>query len=345
MHSKRARASVAFLRRWLPAGPWVLTCIDPNSGSVQTRGFGCNDAVAAERWITYWQDFDATQGEPRNIYFSVNVDTRRPEQISTKASKSDIAAVVALHADIDSYKDENPREGRERALRKFTEDGPAGVPGPPTAINLSGNGFNAFWRLKTPIILNGDIAKAVEVERYNRGLAQAFGGDMATDVSRIMRLPWSVNFPNQRKKARGLEAVLARQIHYDETQLYDQEDFEAADAPKCVAQLAANIEIGPAISIADLDDLEVPERTRIVIAAGAYPGEVRASRSEWLFSAICSLIRAGEPDEVILGVITDLRWAISASALEKPEPETYARRQIARAHAWLTNNMEHEFDE
>jgi hypothetical protein len=200
---------------------------------------------------------------------------------------------------------------------------------------MSGNGYQGLWRLGEPIVLDGDVAKAVEIERYNRWLAVTYGGDMATDVSRILRLPGTVNFPNERKRARGLVPVLARTVTLDTSLLYDLHQFQTADPVPGVVT-AEHIQIGSAIGIEDLDELDVPERTKIIIALGAHPDEERESRSEWLFSGICSMIACGVPNETILGVLTDPQWAISESVLEKPNPEDYARRQIVKAHARLT---------
>ena len=104
---------------------------------------------------------------------------------------------------------------------------------------------------------------------------------------------------------------------------------------------AAGIDIGDPTPIQDLEQLRVPDRTRALIAVAAAPGQ----RSERLRSVILSMIGAGEPNETILGVITDPRWAISESVLEKDDEDGYARRQIVRAHAWLIAQREGEFDD
>jgi hypothetical protein len=325
-------AAIQFLQRWAQHGPWVLTALDPERGFIRTMAFGPASRAACRGWISYWQKCDA----PRNIYFQVNLDRRPLDEIDKKSRKEHIAAVVALHADIDAYKDgEDLETGRQRVLKMLTDDLPPGVPGPPSVINSSGNGFNCLWRLRQPIIIDGDVAKAVEIERYNRWLAVTFGGDMTTDVSRILRLPGTINFPNERKRARGLVPIMARTVTLDTSLLYDLHQFQPAD-PVPGAFVAEHIQIGSAIGIEDLDELDVPERTKIIIALGAHPDEERESRSEWLFSGICSMIACGVDNETILGVLTDPQWAISESVLEKPSPEEYARRQIVKAHARLT---------
>ncbi len=324
--------AIQFLQRWSQQGPWVLTALDPDRGFIRTKGFGPECLAICRHWIQYWQ----TRESPRNIYFQVNLDRRPLEEIDKKSRKEHIAAVVALHADIDAYKDgEDVEAGRQRVLKILTDNLPPGVPGPPSVINLSGNGYNVLWRLRQPIAIYGDVAKAVEIERYNRWLAITFGGDMTTDISRILRLPGTVNFPNERKRARGLSPVMARTVTLNTSLLYDLHQFQRAD-PVPGAVVAEHIQIGPAIGIEDLDELDVPERTKIIIALGAHPDEKRESRSEWLFSGICSMIACGVDNETILGVLTDPQWAISESVLEKPSPEAYARRQIVKAHARLT---------
>lgn len=103
-------------------------------------------------------------------------------------------------------------------------------------------------------------------------------------------------------------------------------------------RLAAGLDIGDPAVILDLEQLCVPDRTRALIAVPAAPGQ----RSERLRTVILSMIVAGEPNETILGVITDPRWAISESVREKDDEDAYARRQIIRAHAWLRAQREGE---
>jgi hypothetical protein len=175
---------------------------------------------------------------------------------------------------------------------------------------------------------------------------------MTTDVSRIMRLPWSVNYPNQRKRDLGLVKVLARQIWYEPDRRYSLDQFPVAD-PGAAAH-RANVEarvadahrvVGDAAPIDHIDVLECSDRAKAIIQLGHYPGEQRDSRSEWVFAAILAMLRAGEPDTTILGVLLDPRWGISESVLEKPNPESYARRQIARAHARLGALLMEEFSD
>ncbi len=343
-NERAAEASIQFLKRWNRNGPWVITALDPDEGYIRTRAFGPDDVEAMRAFILEWR-------RKRNLYFQPNPDLRPVADITTKARKDHMAAAITLQVDIDGYKvDEDREAGKARVLHTLIEELPEGIPGPPSIINSSGNGFNCFWLLREPFVLDGDIEKALEVERYNRGLAQAFGGDKTTDVNRLMRLPWSINWPNETKRRLGLVPIMARQVKFDSGVRYDLSDFPTVEGgragdPKREALITAKHKIGAPVGIASIDELDVPERTKVIIEFGSYPGEERKSRSEWLFAAIISMIRAGEADETILGVITDTPWEISHSVLEKPDPQTYARRQIARAHAWLSVRAEEEFDD
>jgi len=340
MDRKAVDASIAFLRRWYGNATRVITAIDADEGYIRTRGFGPAEDAGLRAFIEEWRG-------RRNLYFQVNADLRAAGAIDKKGRKEHIAAVVALQVDVDFYKTDGDRDvERERVLRLLTVDLPPSVPGQPSVINSSGNGVQAFWLLRTPVRTDGDLARVERVERYNRGLQVAFGGDAVTDVNRIMRLPWSINLPNRKKRDLGLVPVLARQISFDASLRYDLDQFPAVDGPAGGRVRAAiALKIGEAVGIASLDELPVSERTKTIIKHGAFPGEHReGGRSSWLFSAILSMIGHGVPDEAILGVITDPTWGISESVLEKPDPDAYGRRQITRAHASRADRPAHDFD-
>src|SRR5262245_49743313 len=122
--------SVAWLRRWAPQGPWVLTAIDADEGYIRTRGFGAADEQAMRAFITEWRT-------RRGLYFQVNPDLRAPADVEKKARKEHIGSVVALHLDLDApYKADVPRDvARIAAMRVLTEALPPGVPGPPSVLN------------------------------------------------------------------------------------------------------------------------------------------------------------------------------------------------------------------
>jgi hypothetical protein len=345
-YNKAAGAATKFIRKFMPDCTRVLTAIDPDEGYIRTAGFAPGDEAAMRAFIYEWIG-------KRGLYFCPNGDLRPVADITNKSRKTDIGVARVLQVDLDRYKDEpDPTVGREKGL-SLLADPPAGVPGPPSVIINSGNGLNAYWLLRAAVAIDGDLKRAAEVERYGRGLAQALGGDATFDVTRILRLPFTINLPNGKKRALGLKPVWAKVIKFEPTLTYDLEQFPTAEAtgsrlrdPDVAARIIDAYQIGDAVTPDDIDDIDVSDRTRVIIELGHYPGEEReGGRSSWLFTVIKALIHCGEPDEIILGTIMNPDWEISESVLEKPDPEHYARRQIARAHVRISAEIAEELDE
>ena len=142
-----------------------LVAITPD-GPTGGRDFG-TDIARASAWAA------EQNRQEKNIYFSVN-SVR--EAVNKKPSKSDITAVRFAHIDIDPPKNGSifDKEGILVKLRN--------APIPPTMINWSGNGIQAFWRVT-------HISKE-QVETINRALVSYFEGDVGThNVDRLMRVP------------------------------------------------------------------------------------------------------------------------------------------------------------
>jgi len=308
----------AFLQAFHPEGYWVLTAIPLDRKKIETATFGPDTEDAARKWI------DERNGEA-NLYFNVNL-VGRP--VTKKPAREDIVSVPYLHVDIDARVGEKLDEELERIRRLLTDNRPRGVP-EPTCINFSGGGFQAFWRLREPIATSGDPTRAEDVELRTTQLEILLGADACRDVCRIMRLPGTINIPDENKKKRGRERALADLVWFKAELVYSLEDFAQAP-PKGQAE--------PKVTrLANTDALDawhVPDRVKVIIVNGSDPDAPKkgdGSRSGWLYDAVCNLLRAGVPDETILGVILDPDFRISASVLDKKNPEAYARRQVERA--------------
>lgn len=113
----------------------------------------------------------------------------------------------------------------------------------------------------------------------------------------------------------------------------------------------ADFEIGLAEPVEDLDALaanyDLSERVATIIEEGRLPDAKRRddSRSAWLFDAVCGLVRAKVPNEIIVGILTDERYAISESVMERPDPEAYAERQVRSAHGKVADPATSDEDE
>jgi hypothetical protein len=325
------KAAISFLQRWCPEGPWVLTAIIPD-GKTETISFSPQFWQRAAEWIEGHQ-------QKNNLYFHVNPVRRT---LDTKAAKEDIARVAWFHVDIDPRVGEDFDEERMRILRLLRDAKPK-----PSVIIDSGGGYQGFWRLlhEPKLETNGSIARAQELEAYNIQLEKIFGADPCHNVDRIMRLPGTINVPTKKKRKKGRVESLASLEMWTDV-VYNLSDFKpairvqsnesglAGGRPKI--QITGNV---PDIGTQELREWAAENNTAIsdhclaLIATGQDPVDPTkyTSRSEALFKVCCDLVRAGVPDEMIYAVITGSN-SIALSVRDKPNWESYALRQIERAH-------------
>lgn len=327
--------AISFLKKFKPGGPWTLGAIAVDRKNVTFRTFSEEkDALT----------FVERENGERNLYFLVNEPSRN---LDTKPSKSDISRAGWLHVDIDSsaMDAETLEHDREVMLSQLTTNLPKGMP-KPTAIIFSGNGFWGLWRLTEPVLIEGTESKWEDFELYNKRLEQIFGGDHCFNVDRIARLPGTVNIPDAKKRKKGRIEVVASLLQFDENLSYSISDFKKAAGVQSSSSVMdggggvkddLNIpgNIDRLQDLVELDEWNVPDRVKIIIAQGHHPDQPKEkdnSRSSWVFDCVCSLVRCNVPDAVIYSILTDPGWAISSSVLElKSGADRYARRQILRA--------------
>ncbi len=336
-------ASLDFLQRFRPGGPWVITAIRPGHKGAPTQTFY---AIRPGEMLDWLEKL----GTNHNLYFSVNPTTRPMQK---KASREDIKRVEWLHVDIDPRAGEDLAAERTRILERLTTKLPPGVP-PPTCIVDSGGGFWGFWRLKEAIEIGGDVAKAEDAKLYNLQLEALFEADDCHNIDRIARLPGTVNWPNEEKRARGRSEALAKLVLFEADKVHDLALFEKAEPKAQAGPKVAAVEIDTASvqRFASVDD--IPElrdaryaKCRAAIVYGHVPddpdyGKPRdQKRSGPLFAVCCDMVRAGCTNEAIYAVITDPAFGVSASVLDKGSGAVaYAIRQIEQAHKEVTADAE-----
>lgn len=329
--------AISFLQRWKKNGPWVLTAISTDRQKVRTQVFRSSNLDQMESWLS------SHNGE-LNIYFSVN-DTTETHLLGrdgrfSKAQKEDIARAVCLHVDIDPHDGVDLATERDRCLGLLTSRLPKGLP-KPSVIIFSGGGYQAFWRLKQPVLIDGSVETAEDFELYNVRLSQIFGGDHCHNIDRIMRLPGTINVPDAKKIAKGRKKESAFLVEFNDLS-YGLEDFQKAQAVQTslgqISRTTMDVksfgEVRRIMDLSELDQYGVPQRIKVVVAQGRHPDQLKErdnSRSAWLFDCVCGLYRAGVPEDVIYSLITDREWGISESVLESKNPERYALRQMTRA--------------
>ena len=112
-------ATIDFLKKWAPDGPWVLTAIFAERKGTATATFRPDDEAELRAWLV--------KHELCNCYFHVNPTTH---DLTKKAERTDISALAWLHVDIDPRAGEDLEAERERAL-KLLRQPPGDLP-PPT---------------------------------------------------------------------------------------------------------------------------------------------------------------------------------------------------------------------
>ncbi len=122
------------------------------------------------------------------LHYWVGVALRRDNQ---GGKKSNLLAMTAAFADVDAG-----AEGHKAATSYHTKDEALaviqGFALRPSILVDSGGGFQPYWLFQEPVSLTPETIK--RLEKINRGLALALGGDLAaTDASRILRLPGTFN--------------------------------------------------------------------------------------------------------------------------------------------------------
>jgi hypothetical protein len=310
--------AIRFLQALRPSGPWCLTAIVPD-GKTETITAHTADEVDA-----FVRQYDGK----RNIYYSPNP---LRSNVKKKASKTDVATVEFLLADLDPEDNESPEAAKARFLRAI-EDGR--VPRP-TAIIDSGNGLQLLWRLSEPIPLGepvdggegklvfGAVDEAViaDVEECSKKLMELLGAKAGTqNIDRILRLPGTLNLPNAVKRKRGRVQCEAQLIEFNGA-TYPRDAFSAVEqaAPTSDEYIEPELEL-------DEDELWK------TIKDG---GQRRhgPSRSEDVFWVACEMLRWGYAQDKIVKVLLDRRNKISESIYEASDPRKYARRQASEAAA------------
>lgn len=324
--------SLKFLTWLYPQGPWHLCAIsfDKKTFLGETFQAGPDDAKDVLTWLDLHDKF--------NLYYHVNrpIDSKK----SAHASKVEIQEVHFLQIDCDLRPSEDATDGLAR-IRSTVERHDRR----PSALVASGGGVNALWRLSRVLQAPIETPESHElfidnVEARNKQLAADLEGDHVHDISRILRLPGSINRLNKQKVEGGRLPAETSIVWIDES-THEYTSFVAAPmAPKNQSSSRSSSRARgvttDAVRTDSLSTLNVSEKLQIVLAQGRDPDDKRSGmgRSEWLHWACCEMSRARLSDSVMLGIITDSRYGISASILDKGSGMMrYALRQIDRGRA------------
>jgi len=318
---QRGTEAIDFLGDLWPEGRHVtLTAITPD-GPTTTKTF--TDLERARRFIVRENDAG------RNVYYTLNVTA----PMDKKPKKIDVNAVAYLHVDADPDDDEKPEDFKRRMNKQI-----ASFEYEPTFTIDSGNGLQFLWELEKLVQISNDDDIA-DIEARNHALALALGADPVTrNVDRILRVPGSINYPNERKREIGRRKCRAQYLERNGNAVYRLSDFpKHVEAPK--EKRKATEQGG---------NTELPANLRTLLLTknrGGYP-----SRHELVFAFVTSAIRAGLADEVIVDACINQDFSDGGifAHIEANGGRKYAERQVKQAHAKVTSGKSvptHTWDE
>ncbi len=183
-----------------------------------------------------------------NVYFGIC-----PRETRGDGTKKNAKFIVALWADIDvgieghkkpsKYKDQN--EALE-VLKNFEYQ--------PSIIIDSGHGLQCYWLLKDP----EEIKDISFIEGVMRGIAGIIGGDCTHDISRIFRIPETMNVKVTDKPE------LVKIIHFDNNLRYSLADFKDCCVP-CPDDSDILVNFEQNIPEIDLNSLKVSDKNKKLI--------------------------------------------------------------------------------
>ena len=333
-HNTRTAVDFLMIRPGFP----VLSCawIDPETGKkglFETKSF---PPPVDRESITEW--IETRQGKG-NIYYSVNPALRAQDK---KLERENIKSLVSLHVDLDPRAGEDQEAAQIRIVKQLDS-----LTQPPTWIISSGGGVQGIWDLIEEVPIGGNLEIAEDLKMYNVQLERELGGDHCHNIDRIMRVPGTINVPDERKRKKGRRVAPAFLVKHRDTN-YALADFTKAaplqDAGQTVPGRASGngemkINLPTNIDrIINLDDHEklgqLKPWVKRAVTFGKDPEglKVWASRSEMVFAVVCEMVREDIPDDVIAAILTDQDWPISESILEKKNVDREVMRVLSRAH-------------
>lgn len=339
-----SRKAVAFLRWFNGDENRVIQTIHPETKAIRAHTTLPNQD---EKLFEHIERSQAVE----SLYFQVN-PLKEPINGIRKANKTDVREVRWLQVDKDPQPRRDFNEERVRILKSLEN-----YHIKPNLIIDSGGGYQAFWKLETPIILeertDGQEPWA-EAEAYSQQLALELTADPCFNCDRIMRLPFTTNMPDAKKRAKGRVPALASVVYRDEGS-YPLSVFtkapvvrigSAADAnvsgPVREVKLSENIE---RLTIEELQKLSterghpLQDNICVLIIQGNDPDrpEHYKDRSKAVLYATIQMLKSQLTPDEVAAVLTDPDYGISAHVLDQKRPLKYAARQIKRGQEMLIN--------
>jgi hypothetical protein len=319
-----------FLLQLRKNGPWALQAIlpdKPTSNSIP------HILAVTVHTIAEALQFVATHNGKRNLYYSVNP---LKHDMNKKAAKTDIAAIEYCLADLDPKAEETSEAAKARYLGQLN----GSFEPKTTALIDSGNGIQCLWQLGEPIdltpyplvtikdekgkdklILGPEAQRIVDdAEARIKEIMIRLGAEPGTqNIDRILRLPGTINLPNQVKRDKGRVECPTELLSFNGA-CYSLDQFPLPEQSKPDNEPRTD---------AHEDKGDKLER---VIRDGPAPDEFK-SRSHAVWFVVCEMLRRNYLEASIEATLLDRANKISAHVYDQPNPRSYVKKQIADARA------------
>lgn len=162
------------------------------------------------QWAKRLQSINALAADVQaNVFFGVC-----PRHTTTDNMEHHIKMVRCLWADVD----------HSTPLETLCRVKAANMPDPTVVVN-SGNGTHLYWVLRSPVYLfptDTICAAGHHLKGIIAGIAKAIGGDSTFDLSRVLRVPGTMNRKDERNGTQPTPCT----IHTLSNNFYDLKTFE-----------------------------------------------------------------------------------------------------------------------
>jgi hypothetical protein len=177
-------------------GPTTLCAIHPHVPGLLGCWLDDEKVTATAEWV------ERLNAEGYNIYFTLNLPNAG---LTKKPSKREIVELRALAADIDA------KNGRSLD-EAFALIGRVKVP--PNLVIATGGGFQPIWKFAEPLPATDENIRRVEA--LGRRIVRLTGSDPIQNIDRILRMPFTLNYPNAAKRAAGRVPCLSGLVLTDD---------------------------------------------------------------------------------------------------------------------------------
>ncbi|MBF0570830.1 MAG: hypothetical protein HQL12_03050 [Candidatus Omnitrophica bacterium] len=287
--------------------------------------------IELERFKPYAQVFCRSIDETINNLdnFKVNGHFGVCPRKELSGKKEAVSHVVALWADIDygeeGHKGKTKFETHEEAFAAIDQ-----FEFRPSIIVSSGHGFQVYWLLDQPVAVEqGNVAK---IEGILKGIHATIGSDAVHDLSRVFKIPGTINQKLDKDGKTQLEPWTVVIIKLEPDLKYSLDTFAKFQVETNLEAKSPEVSSTEDVVEVDVETLNISQETKNLILTGKVPGDRYKSESEADFRVICDLLKASYDDALIVKIFQ--KYPIGAKFKRQGMP--YLDHSIKKAQGLIT---------